>query len=52
MRVGSFISDIRELAMELLESDGELYFKNPINIHGKRDAPFLIKYKVTPGGVM
>ena len=48
----SHISDIRELAMELLESDRELYFKNPINIHGKRDAPFLIKYKVTSGGVM
>ena len=30
----------------------ELYFKSPINIHGKLDAPSLIKYKVTPGGVM
>ena len=35
-----------------LESDRELYFKRPINIHGKLDAPSLIKCKVTPGGVI
>ena len=35
----------------LLECDRELYFKSPINIHGKLDAPSLIKYKVTPSGV-
>ena len=46
----SHISDIRELARNLLDSD--LYFKRPINIHGKLDAPSLIKYKVTPGGVI
>ena len=48
----SHISDIRELARNFLESDRELYFKSPINIHGKLDAPSLIKYKVTPGGVI
>ena len=48
----SHISDIRELARNFLESDRELYFKRPINIHGKLDAPYLIKYKVTPGGVI
>ena len=48
----SHISDIRELAMELFACDRELYFKSSINIHGKRDAPSLITYKVTPGGVM
>ena len=48
----SHISDIRELARNFLESDRELYFKRPINIHGKLDAPSLIKYKVTPGGVI
>ena len=31
----SHISDIRELGRNLLESDRELYFKRPINIHGK-----------------
>ena len=45
-------SDIRELARNLLESDRELYFKRPNNIHGKLDAPSLIKYKVMPGGVI
>ena len=48
----SHISDIRELARIFLESDRELYFKRPIDIHGKRDAPSLIKYQVTPGGVI
>ena len=48
----SHIRDIRELARNFLESDRELYFKRPINIHGKLDAPYLIKYKVTPGGVI
>ena len=48
----SHISDIRELARNFLESDRELYFKRPNNIHGKLDAPSLIKYKVTPGGVI
>ena len=48
----SHISDIRELARNFVESDRELYFKRPINIHGKLDAPSLIKYKVTPGGVI
>ena len=48
----SHISDIRELARNFLESDRELYFKRPINIHGKLGAPYLIKYKVTPGGVI
>ena len=48
----SHISDIRESARNFLESDRELYFKCPINIHGKLDAPSLIKYKVTPGGVI
>ena len=48
----SHISDIRELARNFLESDRELYFKRPITIHGKLDAPSLIKYKVTPGGVI
>ena len=41
----SHISDIRELARNFLESDRELYFKRPINIHGKLGAPSLIKYK-------
>ena len=40
----SHISDIRELARNFLESDKELYFKRTINIHGKLDAPSLIKY--------
>ena len=48
----SHISDIRELARILLESDRELYLKRPINIHVKLDAPYLIKYKVTPGRVI
>ena len=48
----SHISDIRELPMEFLKCDRELYFKSPINIHGKLDAPSLIKYKVTPSGLM
>ena len=48
----SHIRDIRELARNLLESDRELYFKRPINIHGKLDAPSLIKCKVMPGGVI
>ena len=48
----SHISDIRELARNFLESDRELYFKRPFNIHGKLDAPSLIKYKVTLGGVL
>ena len=48
----SHISDIRELARNFLESDRKLYFKRPINIHGKLDAAYLIKYKVTPGGVI
>ena len=48
----SHISDIRESARNFLESDIELYFKCHINIHGKLDAPSLIKYKVTPGGVI
>ena len=46
------IGPIRELARHFLESDRELYFKRPINIHGKLDAPSLIKYKVAPGGVI
>ena len=48
----SHIRDIRELARNFFESDRELYFKCPINIHGKLDAPSLIKCKVTPGGVI
>ena len=48
----SHISDIRESVRNFLESDRELYFKCPINIHGKLDAPSLIKYKVTSGGVI
>ena len=48
----SHSSVIRELARNLLKSDRELYFKRPINIHWKLDAPYLIKYKVTPGGVI
>ena len=48
----SHISDIRESARNFLESDRELYFKRPINIHRKLDAPSLIEYKVTPGGVI
>ena len=48
----SHISDIREFARNLLESDRELYFKRPINMNGKLYAPYLIKYKVTPGGVI
>ena len=47
----SHISDIRELAMEFCACDRDLYFKCPINMHGKRDAPSLIKYEVTPSGV-
>ena len=46
------LSHIRELAKNFSESDRELYFKRSINIHGKLDAPSLIKYKVTSGGVM
>ena len=46
------MSRISELAMELFACDRELYFKSPINMYGKRDAPSLIKYKVTPCGVM
>ena len=48
----SHISDIRELARHLLESDRGLYFKRAINFQWKLDAPYLIKYKVTPGGVI
>ena len=35
----SHISDIREFAWNFLESDRELYFKRPINIQWKHDAP-------------